>query len=198
MSLWRCLRSVHANTPSVSCRWCSRSGRGGVTLAQLDALAFGRGPGSFTGVRIGVGIARGLALGAGLPMIGVSTLATMAQGARRCTAAGRVVSAIDARMGEVYWGEYCRDSDGVWHGGATEAVLNPQQAGARLAALQGSGRWPVPAGRPIPIWRRTRAQCCATGKCCCLTPKICCRWRCTPGRRGDGGGGAGAADLPAQ
>ncbi|ELM3723047.1 tRNA (adenosine(37)-N6)-threonylcarbamoyltransferase complex dimerization subunit type 1 TsaB [Edwardsiella piscicida] len=109
----------------------------GVTLAELDALAFGRGPGSFTGVRIGVGIAQGLALGAGLPMIGVSTLATMAQGAWRCTAASRVLSAIDARMGEVYWGEYCRDSDGVWHGSATEAVLNPQQVGVRLAALQG-------------------------------------------------------------
>ncbi|WCF13011.1 tRNA (adenosine(37)-N6)-threonylcarbamoyltransferase complex dimerization subunit type 1 TsaB [Edwardsiella piscicida] len=126
----------------------------GVTLAELDALAFGRGPGSFTGVRIGVGIAQGLALGAGLPMIGVSTLATMAQGAWRCTAASRVLSAIDARMGEVYWGEYCRDSDGVWHGSATEAVFNPQQVGVRLAALQGNGRRSVPAGRPILTWRR--------------------------------------------
>lgn len=111
----------------------------GLLLTELDALAFGRGPGSFTGVRIGVGIAQGLALGAGLPMIGVSTLATLAQGAWRMTAARRVLSAIDARMGEVYWGEYCRDADGVWQGDASEAVLSPAQVGERLADL--TGEW---------------------------------------------------------
>ena len=84
----------------------------GTTLTELDALAFGRGPGSFTGVRIGIGIAQGLALGAELPMIGVSTLATMAQGAWRKTGATRVLAAIDARMGEVYWAEYQRDEQG--------------------------------------------------------------------------------------
>ena len=68
----------------------------GTTLSELDALAFGRGPGSFTNVRIGIGIAQGLALGAELPMIGVSTLATMAQGAWRKTGATRVLAAIDA------------------------------------------------------------------------------------------------------
>ncbi|WHP29664.1 tRNA (adenosine(37)-N6)-threonylcarbamoyltransferase complex dimerization subunit type 1 TsaB [Trabulsiella odontotermitis] len=109
-----------------------------IALSDLDALAFGRGPGSFTGVRIGIGIAQGLALGAALPMIGVSTLATMAQGAWRKTGATRVLAAIDARMGEVYWAEYQRDEQGVWHGEASEAVLKPEAVNARLKQLDGN------------------------------------------------------------
>lgn len=110
---------------------------GGAALTDLAALAYGRGPGSFTGVRIGIGIAQGLALGAGLPMIGVSTLMTMAQGAWRKTGATRVLAAIDARMGEVYWAEYIRDDAGVWHGEESEAVLKPEAVNARLKQLDG-------------------------------------------------------------
>ncbi|MXP60989.1 tRNA (adenosine(37)-N6)-threonylcarbamoyltransferase complex dimerization subunit type 1 TsaB [Pantoea sp. Taur] len=108
-------------------------------LTALDVLAFGRGPGSFTGVRIGIGIAQGLALGANLPMIGVSSLATMAQGAWRLTGANRVLAAIDARMGEVYWAEYQRDANGEWQGADSEAVLKPEDVQARIAQL--SGEW---------------------------------------------------------
>lgn len=111
----------------------------GVMLTELNALAFGRGPGSFTGVRIGIGIAQGLALGAALPMIGVSTLMTMAQGAWRKTGATRVLAAIDARMGEVYWAEYVRDEQGVWLGEASEAVLKPEAVAERLTQL--TGEW---------------------------------------------------------
>jgi tRNA threonylcarbamoyladenosine biosynthesis protein TsaB len=120
-----------------------------VLLTDLDALAFGRGPGSFTGVRIGIGIAQGLALGAELPMIGVSTLATMAQGAWRKTGATRVLAAIDARMGEVYWAEYQRDEQGVWHGEETEAVLKPEAVSERLQQLEGS--WAT-VGTGWPAW----------------------------------------------
>ncbi|KAA9001765.1 tRNA (adenosine(37)-N6)-threonylcarbamoyltransferase complex dimerization subunit type 1 TsaB [Affinibrenneria salicis] len=109
----------------------------GLALTDLDALAFGCGPGSFTGVRIGTGIAQGLALGADLPMIGVSSLATMAQGAWRRSEADRVLVAIDARMGEVYWGPYRRDAQGLWQGEADEAVLTPQQVQEKCAALAG-------------------------------------------------------------
>jgi len=78
----------------------------GITLHQVDALVFGRGPGSFTGVRIGAGIAQGLAFGAELPVIPVSNLAAMAQAAYVQYQAKNVLTAIDARMNEVYFAQW--------------------------------------------------------------------------------------------
>lgn len=106
----------------------------GLTLQELDALAFGRGPGSFTGVRIGIGIAQGLAFGADLPMIGVSTLAAMAQGAYRIHGATHVACAIDARMSEVYWSRYERQSDGSWQTVDDECVIPPQSLAENVTA----------------------------------------------------------------
>ena len=74
-------------------------GDAGMTLAQLDAAAFGAGPGSFTGLRIACGLAQGLAFARALPVIGISTLEAMAEAA----GAPRVVACIDARMSEVYY-----------------------------------------------------------------------------------------------
>lgn len=110
-----------------------------LSLNQLDALAFGCGPGSFTGVRIAIGIAQGLAFAADLPLLPVSTLQTMAQGAWRDNGATQVLAAIDARMGEVYWGEFIREENPLWCGEETEAVLKPEQV--RLSATAPAGRW---------------------------------------------------------
>ncbi|NAW69430.1 tRNA (adenosine(37)-N6)-threonylcarbamoyltransferase complex dimerization subunit type 1 TsaB [Vibrio sp. V27_P1S3P104] len=113
----------------------------GLTLQELDALAFGRGPGSFTGVRIGIGIAQGLGFGADLPMIGVSTLAALAQGAYREQGVTRVACAIDARMGEVYWARFERQQNGIWLTVDTESVVAPQSLLASLGKESESQVW---------------------------------------------------------
>ncbi|NRA60831.1 MAG: tRNA (adenosine(37)-N6)-threonylcarbamoyltransferase complex dimerization subunit type 1 TsaB [Psychrobium sp.] len=97
-----------------------------MSVAQLDAIAWARGPGSFTGVRIGTGIMQGLALGANKPVIAISTLAAMAQQAIDEHQASFVISAIDARMGEVYWGIY-QDVDGLATLVEQEIVASPEK-----------------------------------------------------------------------
>ncbi len=78
----------------------------GVTLSECDAIAFGSGPGSFTGVRTACGIAQGLAYGAGLPVLPLVTLDAMALACREQTGAAHILAVLDARMGEVYWAQY--------------------------------------------------------------------------------------------
>ncbi len=78
---------------------------------ELDVLAFGHGPGSFTGVRVATGLVQGLALGRNLPVMGVSTLAAIAMQAQKSLESntGSILAVQDARMGELYWGCYRQD-----------------------------------------------------------------------------------------
>lgn len=102
--------------------------------SALDAIAFGRGPGAFTGVRIAVGVVQGLAFALERPVLPVSDLAVLAQRAWREYGAEQVAAAIDARMDELYWGCYRLAGEEMQLCGS-EAVLPPEQAGLpRVAA----------------------------------------------------------------
>ena len=100
----------------------------GLSLQQLDALAFGCGPGAFTGIRIATGVIQGVAYAADLPVVAVSTLACLAQGARREEGRDKVLAAIDARMAEIYWGGYVANEDGLMIPVNKEYVIAPDHA----------------------------------------------------------------------
>ena len=90
----------------------------GITLKDCDAIAFGAGPGSFTGVRTACGIAQGLAFGASLPVVPLVTLEAMALACHLQTGATEILAVLDARMGEVYWAQYR-------YGGGLKVVAEP-------------------------------------------------------------------------
>lgn len=87
-------------------------GQAGWTLGQLDAIAFGRGPGSFTGLRTACAVAQGLGFGAGVPVLGLDTLLAVAEEAHGRAGCERVLAVLDARMGEVYAAAYERTGSG--------------------------------------------------------------------------------------
>lgn len=96
----------------------------GLTLAELDAIAFGRGPGSFTGLRTACAVAQGLGFGAGVPLLPIDTLHAVADEARHRFGAMRVVALLDARMDQVYAARYAFDGDDA---AAMPELLAPEQ-----------------------------------------------------------------------
>ena len=110
-----------------------------LSLRELDAIAFGRGPGSFTGLRIAAAAAQGLGMATGLPLLPVSSLAATAQGLWRTHGSRSILVCLDARMGEVYWAVF-----EVLHGLArvvgSEQITGPREvSGAGLVSWSAAG-----------------------------------------------------------
>lgn len=118
----------------------------GIKLADLDGLIFGQGPGSFTGVRIGVGVAQGLAFSADLEVVGVSSLQAMAQLAYAKHGQTQVIAAIDARMAEVYNGYFVLDDNKVMQAQQAEAVTPPASLAEHLAGVVNTASYTVGTG----------------------------------------------------
>jgi tRNA threonylcarbamoyladenosine biosynthesis protein TsaB len=107
----------------------------GLKLVSLDAIAFGRGPGAFTGLRVATAVAQGLAYGAGIPVVPVSDLAALAAAAVRVHKVERVLACLDARMHEVYWAVYESHVDGLVP--MSEEALGPPSA----VSVPSTGPW---------------------------------------------------------
>lgn len=115
--------------------WCEQLlAEAGLAKSQLDAIAVGRGPGAFTGVRLAVALVQGMALALDRPVLPVSTLAVLAQGAQ-ARPGTQVLAAIDARMGEVYLGAFAVDAAGLACALGDELLCAPAQPPAL------AGRW---------------------------------------------------------
>ena len=116
-------------------------------MPDLGGIAFGAGPGSFTGLRIACGVAQGLALGANLPLIGVTTLEAMAETARSRSGCTRVIAALDARMHEVYLAAY-EHNGSRWCAHVAPSVVAPSEA-----PLPTGENW-CGVGTALPHFRR--------------------------------------------
>lgn len=117
----------------------------GIALKDCDAIAFGSGPGSFTGVRTACGIAQGLAFGGNLPVVPVVTLDAIALACHQQHGAAEVLAVLDARMGEVYWAQYHFDA-----GAATPVtVLSPALSAPDGVQPQGA---PIACGNGLSAY----------------------------------------------
>jgi tRNA threonylcarbamoyladenosine biosynthesis protein TsaB len=130
---------------------------GGVSLSDLDAIAFGRGPGGFTGVRLAASVAQGLAFGAGIGVVPISDLAAVAQHVCQLDpSARRVLVVNDARMREVYWAAFER-ADSL-----APAGVERVSAAIEVTLPAGEGAWAA-AGRGLKVWPELAERCRAAG-----------------------------------
>ncbi len=131
----------------------------GLTLADCDAIAFGAGPGSFTGLRTATGIAQGLAFGRALPVVPVGTLLACAEHARlRAPGTARVLAALDARMDEVYWADFAwDDAAGEWRTLHAAALDAPGAVGVPDAPFTLAGNAAAAFGAQLPAAARAAA-----------------------------------------
>ena len=115
-----------------------------IALHELDGIAYGRGPGAFTGVRIAIGVVQGIAFGANLKTFGISNLAAVAQ---QVAEPGRkILVCMDARMKEIYWGEFRCDSSGLVEASGIERLSSPDTIEANdVDVLVGSAAAAYPA-----------------------------------------------------
>ena len=100
----------------------------GISISDLDAIAYGQGPGAFTGLRIATGVVQGLAFAHETPVISISSMAALAQ--QFSHEHSNIAVAIDARMGEVYWAEYQLNDDGIMQLIEEEKVIPPDDVNA--------------------------------------------------------------------
>jgi tRNA threonylcarbamoyladenosine biosynthesis protein TsaB len=130
---------------------------GGVALSALDAIAFGRGPGGFTGVRLAASVAQGLAFGAGIGVVPVSDLAALAvRAGAEIEGAEHVLVVNDARMREVYW---C-----AFRNGPVPTPLGPERVGPETSLeLPASGSGWAAVGRGLKAWPALAERCRAAG-----------------------------------
>jgi tRNA threonylcarbamoyladenosine biosynthesis protein TsaB len=111
-----------------------------LSVSKLDAIAFGRGPGSFMGLRIAAGVVQGIAFAHDIPVIPVSTLKAIAQRAFEQTKNKHILTAIDARMDEVYWAAYSLKQQ-LWQLHGEESVVSPDKVPTPERLAQPDESW---------------------------------------------------------
>lgn len=138
----------------------------GILCADLQAIAFGCGPGSFMGARLAVGLAQGLAFGCGIPVIPISTLQIIAQTAHEKGACERALIGWDARMGDIYWGLYACDHQGVMQPMQEDQLSAPSVVSSDALPTSfcvAGNAWSVYANQ-LPVWLLSKI---ATESCDC-------------------------------